>query len=124
MKVILLIIIIAVAQSSAAEGSKDQTLSKAWKFDTTSWNFDPTAWDGTFKERMIRVGSGALYAAYMGMNVPWVLAFAVFLFGLVKLNWLLVVTSCIALHGWRHNHRVLLALGLGVTYALSFGFSL
>lgn len=98
--------------------------AKAWRMDTSKWSFDPTAWDTTMTSRMYMVGVGAFFAAYTSLTMPLVLGFAVFLFGLVKLNWPLVVTSCLALHGWKNHHRVMLAVGVAATYGLSFGFSM
>lgn len=123
MMVLALSTIDAVHGAVASSTGTDTEFSKAWNFDTKKWSFDPTAWDSDLKARMYMVATGAFYAAYTGMTTAMVVGFAVFLFGLVKLNWPLVATSCLALHGWRHNHKVLLAVGVCATYALSFGFT-
>jgi len=117
-------IIIVLALACLVSSTTADDLSDAWKPDVSGWSFNPSRWNATLKTRMYMVAAGIGYA--MSLNQPHAVSasFGLFLFGLVKLNWLLVLSSCTALYGWVKQKRVFLGAGLLSTYALAFGVSI
>ena len=64
------------------------------------------------------VGVGAGYAATLSLPVVQILMFAVYMFGLVNISWLIVGTSCAALYGWKKNNK--LFNNYGCVYYITF----
>lgn len=121
--ILLTQVTLAVAQASTTPQTTSG-IDKAWKLDLSGFSFDPTSWNDAMRLRMYIVGAGVGYAFSVGMSMPLAVAFGVFLFGLVKLNWLLLGSASLALYGWKGNKKVFLAAGLALTYAMSFGLTL
>lgn len=116
-----LLLLLAVVNATNPDESD---FSKAWKFDSAGWTFDPSKWNDTMKERMYKVSAGSAWAAYMGMTAPMMIGMAVFLFGLVKLNWPLVIAVGLTIYGWKKGHRPAILAGAFASYALAFGVKL
>lgn len=126
MKILTALVLVAVNSALAASKVESQAsdISKAWKLDLAQINIDPSTWSVEFRERMTKVGAGVGYALTLSLPLTHLALFGLFLFGLVKLSWPIVMTSCLAVYGWSHNRKVFLATGLVATYALSFGLSI
>jgi hypothetical protein len=107
--------------SAVVGAAEDPGISAAWKPDTSKWSFDPSKWETNFKARMYQVGVGVGYASSLGLALPLTVGYGVFLFGLVKLNWVLVASCCAALYGWTKQKRLFLVAGVATSYALAFG---
>jgi len=120
----LLAIIALVALATGAQADTAADINKAWKLDVSNINIDPSTWREDFKAKMMKVGAGMGYASTLSMPLTHVIIFGVFLFGLVKLNWLLVGSACMALYGWKTGKRTFLVVGAVATYALAYGVAL
>jgi hypothetical protein len=107
-----------------ATTTTESNLSKAWKLDLKNVSIDPSSWGDEITSKMQKVGAGVAYGATLGLPVVHLIAFAVLLFGLVKLSWPLVISCCVGLYGWRTGKKTFLLVGAGISYALAFGVSL
>lgn len=122
--IILVLMMATVAWGGATTSPPVATeFKRAWTLDLSTLILDPNGWNDAMKAKIGMVGAGAAYATTLSLPVVQILLFAVFLFGLVKLNWVLVASSCAALYGWKRN-RIFLGAGLLVSYCLAFGYSL
>lgn len=99
-------------------------LESAWKFDLHGFSVNPERWDDALRLRMYQVGTAAAYAATLPCSLPHTVMFAIVMFGMVRLSWLLVAASCLALHGYKRKNRVFLGIGMVMVYALAFGTKL
>lgn len=99
-------------------------VKKACALELSTLSLDPNGWSEAMRTKITMVGAGAAYAATLSVPIVHILLFSVYLFGLVKLSWLLVGSSCAALYGWKRNHRIFVGAGLLVSYCLAFGYSI
>ncbi|ALL52911.1 hypothetical protein [Wuhan flea virus] len=123
---ILLIVSLTHASTSQQQARSQELkseLEKAWKLDFEGLSLDPTAWSSTLAGKLSKVAVGVGYAMTLPMSLAHVVGFGLFLFGLVRLTWGIVGTSCLALYGWKYHKRSFLVAGVGLTYALAFGLS-
>lgn len=98
-------------------------IEKAWKLDTAKLSLDPSSWDTTIKEKIFKVAVGVVYAISLGFPFTYAGAFGLFLFGLVKISWPLILTACLALYGYRTKKALFLGAGMAGTYWQAFGLS-
>lgn len=84
---------VCCAAIAKAEEKPDKAaeLDKAWKFDTSGLSLDPNNWSDVLKGKLTQVGAGVAYAASLSLPVVQILISRLYLYALVKLNWLLVV---------------------------------
>nr|QTJ63672.1 VP4 [Trichopteran jingmen-related virus] len=124
MKIISIVIILGVAWQCQAAAPTKSGIDTAWKLNLDGFSIDPTTWKDDMKNKFQLVGVGASYSMSLGMPLVQTIILSIFLYGLVKLDWVLLGACCAALYGWKRNHKIFLGLGLLFGYCYAFGYKI
>lgn len=123
---ILLILLITLAGGIGYANAATLTdeVKSAWKFDFNGLTLDPSNWTSTVKSKVFKSAVGTGYVTFLGVSLPMSIGWFCFLYGLVKLDWMLVFLSCVAFRGWKSNQKVHMLAGFLSVYCYAFGYKI
>lgn len=112
-----------LAQNPPSQPADQSTQWKdVWTLSFDGASLDPTKWAGDFKTRMTYIIVGLAAGFFLGLPLTLLIGDAVFLYGAVKLSYLMVGAVTIATAGYHRRNALWMLVGGAASYLLLFGY--